>query len=377
MNTYLKDRKAAACKASSIPSRTNSYIVKAIFDEIMVPGQGNVSNRSSPSPVSDEDSLYSSAEGVASVFIYQDYAKTQPVMDNQHTDTLIWDQKLPPKLNVILSDPETQHIISWMPHGRSWRIHEPQIFEQQVMPKYFKHTKWNSFIRLVNAWGFRRMAKGSDRGAYYHELFLRGMTHLHEKMHRLTGKETKSYSDPELEPNFYCTRNFKPLVSTIESGQSHKPKPLQSPPTAMPLTSNSSLRNGIGISGWQGVHQDPTFSGVSFSDELINRCLQQKHFLAQEQYDRHLSILQGSASLMAIQSRQASLTAAREELEYQLEIIRAQERRLQRVVTTLLGTTVGCPDTVQDKNTQPLNAQRAFSDLKSQTMGRGLGGFGF
>lgn len=377
MNTNLEGRKAAACKAVTIPSSTTSYIVQAIFDKIKVAGNDEVSDRSSPSPVSDEDSLDSSADGGVSVFVYQDYARMQPVVDSQHTDTLICDQKLPPKLNVILSDPETQHIISWMPHGRSWRIHKPHTFEQQVMPKYFKHTKWNSFIRLVNAWGFRRMVKGSDRGAYYHELFLRGMTHLHEKMHRLTGKETKPYFDPELEPNFYCNNIFKPLLSTIEAAQSPTPKPIQSSPTIAPLAPNNPLESSMGIPGWQGVYQDPAFSGVSLSDELVNRCLQQKYFLAQEQYDRHLSILQGSSSLMAIRSKQASLATAREEMEFQLEIIRAQERRLQLVVTTLLTSTAGPQDTTQDKNTRPLNARGAFNVREGRTMGRGLGGFGF
>ena len=52
----------------------------------------------------------------------------------------------PAKLHKILSIPELSHIISWMPHGRSWRVLQPKLFEEKVMPKYFAHqSKYASF----------------------------------------------------------------------------------------------------------------------------------------------------------------------------------------------------------------------------------------
>jgi hypothetical protein len=78
--------------------------------------------------------------------------------------------KLPSKLNAMLSDPEFNSIISWMPHGRSWKVHNAHLFLEQVIPRFFEYTNYNSFIRLVNAWGFRRILKGPDRNSYYHEV---------------------------------------------------------------------------------------------------------------------------------------------------------------------------------------------------------------
>lgn len=130
-------------------------------------------------------------------------------------------QKLPTKLSSILSNPEFSNIVTWMPHGRAWRILKPKLFISEVIPIYFEHSNYNSFIKLVNSWGFRRMASGIDRGSYYHELFLRDMPHLHNRMRRLTPIDKKKAVDPGKEPDFYdMNTNFAlplPLLLTKPS----------------------------------------------------------------------------------------------------------------------------------------------------------------
>ena len=69
-------------------------------------------------------------------------------------------------------------IVSWCPHGRAFIVRKPKQFASKTMRKYFKHTKFTSFQRQLNLYGFRRITKGTDGGAYYHELFLRGRPDL-------------------------------------------------------------------------------------------------------------------------------------------------------------------------------------------------------
>jgi hypothetical protein len=64
----------------------------------------------------------------------------------------------PLKLHQILSNPEYQDCISWLPHGKSWRILKPSAFEQVVIPLFFRHAKYASFMRQVNGWGFKRVS---------------------------------------------------------------------------------------------------------------------------------------------------------------------------------------------------------------------------
>lgn len=76
----------------------------------------------------------------------------------------------PVKLHMILSNPEFEDVITWLPHGRSWTIHNHKAFEERVIPLYFRHVRFASFARQVNGWGFRRVTQGSDYNSYYHEV---------------------------------------------------------------------------------------------------------------------------------------------------------------------------------------------------------------
>jgi hypothetical protein len=117
----------------------------------------------------------------------------------------------PAKMMAILSRPDLAHIISWMPHGRSWKVHKPREFECKVIPTYFEHSKFSSFIRQANGWGFRRMiSKGPDRNSYYHELFLRGNPHLIKLMKRPTST-TRPQGDAATEPDFYRISDEHPV----------------------------------------------------------------------------------------------------------------------------------------------------------------------
>eukprot|EP00562_Extubocellulus_spinifer_P008859 CAMPEP_0178499112 /NCGR_PEP_ID=MMETSP0696-20121128/15645_1 /TAXON_ID=265572 /ORGANISM="Extubocellulus spinifer, Strain CCMP396" /LENGTH=541 /DNA_ID=CAMNT_0020127777 /DNA_START=134 /DNA_END=1759 /DNA_ORIENTATION=- len=112
-------------------------------------------------------------------------------------------QKFPAKLASILSRPEWNDIITWMPHGRSWKVIKPHDFETLIMPLFFDHSNYHSFNRLVNAWSFRRMSSGPDRGSYYHEMFLRGRPNLHRHMRRLPKNRKKEIMNKKDQPDFY------------------------------------------------------------------------------------------------------------------------------------------------------------------------------
>jgi hypothetical protein len=52
------------------------------------------------------------------------------------------------------------------------------------MPKYFDKTKYKSFQRQLNMWGFDRVGSGPYKGAYLHSCFVRGQPQLCEQMQR-------------------------------------------------------------------------------------------------------------------------------------------------------------------------------------------------
>lgn len=122
------------------------------------------------------------------------------------------DSNFPAKLHHILSRQDLSDVITWLPHGRSWRLVDRQAFMNQIMPKYFSHSNYASFARQVNGWGFKRMSrKGTDYGSYYHQLFLRGMPHIAKRMRRPLKIGKKVSLDPSKEPNLEEISRKHPL----------------------------------------------------------------------------------------------------------------------------------------------------------------------
>eukprot|EP00814_Leptocylindrus_danicus_P010256 CAMPEP_0116030308 /NCGR_PEP_ID=MMETSP0321-20121206/16776_1 /TAXON_ID=163516 /ORGANISM="Leptocylindrus danicus var. danicus, Strain B650" /LENGTH=427 /DNA_ID=CAMNT_0003505087 /DNA_START=38 /DNA_END=1321 /DNA_ORIENTATION=- len=129
----------------------------------------------------------------------------------------------PMKLMILLSSLDVSEIsdgIKWLPHGRSFIVLDPKKFEKDIMPKYFGHLRlFKSFLRQVNLWGFKRITHGADRGAYYHQLFLRkkpGLTRMMELVkaqERGRLKGIKPLPNPQAEPNFYDLAEKRPLPS--------------------------------------------------------------------------------------------------------------------------------------------------------------------
>jgi hypothetical protein len=84
------------------------------------------------------------------------------------------------------------HIISWQPHGRAFTVHQPKLFVELILTRFFGQTKYASFQRQLNIYGFNRFLHGKDKGAYYHLCFVRGRRSLVRNMVRMKIKGNKS-----------------------------------------------------------------------------------------------------------------------------------------------------------------------------------------
>ncbi|XP_057481298.1 heat stress transcription factor B-2a-like [Actinidia eriantha] len=76
----------------------------------------------------------------------------------------------------LVDDPSIDDVISWNDDGSTFVVWNPTEFARDLLPKYFKHNNFSSFVRQLNTYGFRKVVP--DRWEFSNECFRKGEKRL-------------------------------------------------------------------------------------------------------------------------------------------------------------------------------------------------------
>jgi hypothetical protein len=133
--------------------------------------------------------------------------------------------QFPWKVHQLLENVEAEGsvaTVSWLPHGRAFRVHNKPKFVSTVMGSYFNSTKYKSFQRNLNLWGFETINRGSDKGAIYHRFFIKNKPDLCARMTRQKIKGPSS--DPSSDSSKTSSSAPGTLSDSVDAWQNGFPE---------------------------------------------------------------------------------------------------------------------------------------------------------
>lgn len=96
---------------------------------------------------------------------------------------------------------EHPHVASWTEDGKAFVVKDTAQFSREQLPRFFKHSNFQSFVRQLNIYGFRKdpaATSGSRDVVFRHDYFLQGREDLLDSIQRTNKKLTAKKAAPDV-----------------------------------------------------------------------------------------------------------------------------------------------------------------------------------
>jgi hypothetical protein len=159
-------------------------------------------------------------------------------------------------------------IVSWLPDGKAFKVHQTDDFVKKIVPLYFKQRQFKSFQRQLHLYGFCRLSEGS----YFHKFFIREDRHLsHQMTRRMTATAGSSSTDLVAATEITTTiksvqlshaKQTKPSSHSSKTGLFHQKRPSSRSSSSSPASTSSqgpTLETSLSAHHWNRKLLESTF----------------------------------------------------------------------------------------------------------------------
>ena len=109
------------------------------------------------------------------------------------------------KLYQILENDEYKDIIHWGDDGTYFVVQNLHDFTENILPKYYKHNNYSSFIRQLNMYDFHKRKSNQNEHIFEHKNFIKDKKELLKLIKRKTKKENPNINNNN---NYNMTNNI-------------------------------------------------------------------------------------------------------------------------------------------------------------------------
>ena len=98
------------------------------------------------------------------------------------------------KLYQILENDEYKDIIHWDENGKNFIVQNLHDFTEKILPQYYKHNNYSSFIRQLNMYDFHKKKSSQNVHIFHHQNFIKDRKDLIKTIKRKSKKEKENIS---------------------------------------------------------------------------------------------------------------------------------------------------------------------------------------